>query len=92
MADCNIRNIPDGMMRDMKKAAAQEGTTLREWCILSFKMALEEPPRYPGTKTRPFDPMRLHKLMELGDGTVNGRVSHSLTCKCFICRPPKADQ
>lgn len=33
MADCNIRNVPEEVMRGAKLAAAREGVTLREWVI-----------------------------------------------------------
>lgn len=36
MPDCNIRNIDESLMREMKAKAAQEGLTLRDWAISRF--------------------------------------------------------
>lgn len=33
MADCNIRNMPDGLMAQMKQEALRQGMSLRAWMI-----------------------------------------------------------
>lgn len=37
MADCNVRNIDEVLMREMKIRAAQAGQTLRDWCMTQFQ-------------------------------------------------------
>lgn len=40
MADLNIRNIDEELIRRLKVGAANEGVTLRSWCIEAFRERL----------------------------------------------------
>jgi plasmid stability protein len=43
MADLNIRNVDEGLIRELKKAAVEDGVSLREMCIAILGVGVKEP-------------------------------------------------
>lgn len=91
MAACNIRNIDQSLMREMKVRAAQEGLTLRDWVI----RALTEAAYGKASVVRQGRPGRKSKEPESVPGDVGegdpglSRPAHSAGCICYLCKPPK---
>jgi hypothetical protein len=67
MASLNIRNVPDELMRDLKRLAAAGGQTLRDYCLIR----LETPPT--PERSAPFSPLDIPGV-KLGSDVFPGNM------------------
>lgn len=97
MADLNLRNVPDALLVELKKAAVKAGWTLKKLCVhrLSGKTygevrreAFPESLKEPSTKAkRPKMIMPLTPKAETPKTSeAPARPAHAETCRCGICQ------
>lgn len=58
MADCNIRNIDDELLKKVKIAALEQGLTLKEYAVKALEIALHSKGKYyPTQSAKSIDPI-----------------------------------
>lgn len=90
VADCNIRNIDDELMVQMRVAAAGESLTLREWAIRAFEQALIDPQGFiRKSAQKPAKQAAMAKESAPARSPAFSKPKHAESCPCLMCKPPE---